>query len=370
MSCIDPTVDAISNAGMGKTKQSFAVNLLTGWNAGVFIAIGATLATIAATKVSADWSGFIFAAVFPIGLIGIIIMGGADLFTGDCMITPLACCTRKSRMTEVFRNWFLALGGNLIGSICWAWIVALSLIYGTGIGSAAAAKAIAVANGKVALVTADPLGGFFIMVFKGIICNLLVNFAIYQGTKSNQNLMAKVFNIWFPIMAFVLVGSEHLIANMFFIPIGIFSGAAITWTQAFLFNFLPVLMGNMIGGYVFMGLNFWFTTGAHYVDDPEGTVNSDAKRIGRVVRMLFPLILGFIILACAYILVPAGIAWIMEIGITPSDGYARIDLLQTINLIFGNIMSSVIIPIVIIVYTILISIVLRLLFRGRVKLRK
>lgn len=370
MTCIDPTINAISNAGKGKTKQSFAVNLLTGWNAGAFIAIGATLATISAIKVSAAWSNFIFAAVFPIGLIGIIFMGGADLFTGDCMITPLACYTRKARMYEVFRNWFLALGGNLIGSICWAWIVAFSLIYGGGISSAAAAKAIAVANAKVALVGQDFVSGFAVMAFKGIICNLLVNFAIYQATKSNENLMAKVFNIWFPIMAFVMVGSEHLIANMFFIPVGIFSGAPITWTQTFLYNFLPVLLGNMIGGYVFMGLNYWFTTGCHDVDDPEGTVHSDAKRIGRAIKMLVPLIIGFVILAIAYIIIPGGIAMIMEIGITPTDGYARIDLMQPASLMLGNVMTTVIIPVVIIVYTILISMVLRLIFRKGIKLRK
>ena len=361
MSCIDPTVNAISSAGQSKTKQSFLVNLLTGWNAGVFIAIGATLATIVSQKVSADWAGFMFAAAFPIGLIGIIIMGGADLFTGDCMITPMATCTRKSKITELYRNWFLALGGNLIGSICWAWIIAFSLIYGTSISAGSAAQAIAIAEGKIALVEADFVGGFLTMVFKGIICNLLVNFAIYQGMKSKDNLMAKVFNIWFPIMAFVAVGSEHVIANMFFIPIGIFSGADVTWTQAFIYNFLPVLTGNMIGGYVFMCLNYWFTTGTHDVDDPEGTVHSDVRKVGRVLKQLIPLIIGWVILALVYIIIPAGIAMFLESGITSSAGYARMSFMD--NPMIGNMMVDLIVPIVIIVYVILISLVLRIAFR-------
>ena len=361
MSCIDPTIDAISNAGQGKTKQSFLVNLVTGWNAGVFIAIGATLATIVAGKVGAGWGGFMFAAVFPIGLIGIIVMGGADLFTGDCMITPMASCTGKSNTNEVFRNWFLAIGGNLIGSICWAWIIALSLIYGQTLGATAADKAIDIAEAKVGLMQLDFVGGFLTLVFKGIICNLLVNFAIYQGIKSKDNLMAKVFNIWFPIMAFVAVGSEHVVANMFFIPVGIFSGAAVTWTQAFIYNFLPVITGNMIGGYVFMCLNYWFTTGTHDVEDPEGTVHSDVKRIGRVLKQLIPLLIGWAIIVVCYIIIPAGIAMIFEGSLVPATGYARMSFMD--DPMLGNVLADIVIPLVIIVYVILISMVLRLAFR-------
>lgn len=358
---IDPTIDAIACAGEGKTKQSFATNLLTGWNAGVFIAIGAMLATIVGQKVGAEWSGFMFAAVFPIGLIGIIIMGGADLFTGDCMITPMSTCTRKAKISDLYRNWFLAIGGNLIGSICWAWIVAVSLIYGTTMSAGAASSAIAIAQAKIALVEADFVGGFMTLIFKGIICNLLVNFAIYQAVKSNSNLMAKVFNVWFPIMAFVAVGSEHVVANMYFIPVGIFTGASVTWTQAFIFNFLPVLTGNMIGGYVFMCLNYWFTTGTQSCDEPEGTVHSDVQRIGRVLKQLIPLIIGWIIITLAYIIVPAGIAMVLEGATTAIAGYARMSFMDAPMI--GNVMADLVIPIVIIVYVILISIVLRLVFK-------
>ena len=358
---LDPTIDAISAAGERKTKQSFVVNLLTGWNAGVFIALGGMLAIIVSQKVPSDWNGFMFAAVFPLGLIGIIIMGGADLFTGDCMITPMAQYTRKVKTNETYRNWFLALGGNLIGSITWAWIVGFALLFGTTIGAAACVKAIAIAEAKIALVNADFVGGFMTMLFKGIICNILVNFAIYQAVKSNDNLMAKVVNIWFPIMAFVAVGSEHVIANMFFLPIGIFSGANVTWSQAFICNFLPVLIGNMIGGYVFMGLNYWFTTGCNTCEETEKINHSDAKRIGLVLKQLIPLIIGGVILVLAYIIVPGGIAMILENGITPASGYARISFLETPML--GNMMVTIIIPIVIIVYIIGISIILRIAFK-------
>ena len=277
------------------------------------------------------------------------------------MITPLATCTRKARINELYRNWFLALGGNLIGSICWAWIIALALLYGTSMSDGAATLAISIAEGKIALVNTDFVGGFITMVFKGIVCNLLVNFAIYQAIKSKDNLMAKVFNIWFPIMAFVAVGSEHLIANMFFIPVGIFSGANVTWVQAFIYNFLPVLAGNMIGGYVFMGLNYWFTTGTQACDEEEGTVHTDMDKLGRVLKQLIPLIIGFIILALVYILIPAGIAMVLESNITASAGYARMSFME--SPMFANVAIDLIVPIVIIVYVILISMILRIAFR-------
>jgi formate/nitrite transporter len=362
-SCIDPTVEAIANAGVGKTKQSFGVNLLTGWNAGVWIALGGMLATIVSTKVAATWSNFLFAAVFPIGLIGIIFMGGADLFTGDCMITPFAKMTKKVNSSDLFRNWILAFGGNFIGSICWAWIVAISLIYGNSISAAAAAKAIAVAEGKVIIAEGASYGGWFTtMVFKGIICNFLVNFAIYQAFKSNDNLMAKIFNIWFPIMAFVAVGSEHLIANMFFIPVAIFSGADITWSAAIWNNFVPVLLGNMVGGYLFMGLNYWFSTGCNTVEDPAGTKTTDFVRLGRALKQIPLLVVGFIVLAGVYLIVPYIIAITLELGAAdPVDGYARIAFYPEMT--SPDMVTAYVIPIAIIAYIIGISIVLRPLLR-------
>ena len=361
LSCeLDPTLEAIANAGVGKTKQTFALNMVTGWNAGAWIAVGALLATISWAHFSTFDTGvatFVFAAVFPIGLIGIIFMGGADLFTGDCSITPFAGMTKKTTWAGMLRNWTCALSGNFIGSVCFAWIIALSYLYGSG---AAATKAIGIAAGKVAWGSSffnwNYLGWALTYVFKGIVCNFLVNWAIWQAFKSNQNLMAKVVNIWFPIMAFVAVGSEHLIANMFFIPVGIFYGASVTWSQAFLINFAPVLVGNMLGGYIFIGLNYWFNTGAQQVDDDPNEPRNDIRGLKRMIKFLGPLFIGMGVLLGVFIIIPGLIALALEVGVVPGSGVITF-------LTLGNPMESIVIPLILIGYFIVMAMILRILLR-------
>ncbi|NHI94242.1 MAG: formate/nitrite transporter family protein [Candidatus Lokiarchaeota archaeon] len=362
-SALDPTVEAIANAGIGKCKQTFALNMVTGWNAGAWIAVGALLATITwghFSTLNTNVATFMFAAVFPIGLIGIIFMGGADLFTGDCSITPFAGMTKKTTWSEVMRNWTCALSGNFIGSVCFAMIIALSLLYGTGVH---AVKAVGIAEAKVNWGAFGGYGFYFMTyIFKGIVCNFLVNWAIWQAFKSNDNLMAKVVNIWFPIMAFVAVGSEHLIANMYFIPVGIFYGANVSWSQAFLVNFLPVLIGNVIGGYLFIGVNYWFNTGAKTIDDDPSAPRDDVKGIFRILEFLLPIIIMTTILAITLIAIPG----LISLGIESLTGwlfpwYGTSGLISFLYL--GNAVKAIILPIVLIVYFILAAIALRKIFR-------
>jgi len=362
MSCLDPTVETISNAGVGKTKQTTTLNLVAGSNAGIWIAVGGMLGTIAYGRFSGVDAGlgkFMFAAVFPIGLIGIIVMGGADLFTGDCSITPFAGMTKKSTWADVFKNWVGALAGNFIGSVIFAWIVALALIYATGSPEATFAATIA-QNKTNAALTADYSVFFMQYLFKGIICNFLVNWAVWQAFKCGDQHIARIVAIWFPIFAFVAVGSEHLIANMFFIPVGIFTGATATWSMAFLWNFLPVLIGNIIGGYIFIGVNYWFTMGAKHKDDDPKEEKRTPTGLLKAISFLIPMAIGTAILAAIYMIVPYLMCLAMEVGSVPGDG----------NLAFGlveNAMTSIVIPAVLIIYMIVITVIIRPIL-GKIKL--
>ncbi len=103
--------------------------------------------------------------------------------------------------------------------------------------------------------------GFLVLLLKGIGCNWLVCLAVWLAV-SSEDLTGKILGIWFPIMAFVAIGFEHSVANMYFIPAGIFYGAQVTWGQFLLNNLLPVTIGNVIGGAFFVGVVYWYLYGS------------------------------------------------------------------------------------------------------------
>jgi formate/nitrite transporter len=128
-------------------------------------------------------------------------------------------------------------------------------------------NAVAIAEGKTLPYIAAGTVGLWSAFMKGIACNLLVNLAILLAFTS-KNMIGKFFGIWFPIMAFVSAGFEHSIANMYFIPAGILAGANVSWGQFFVWNLIPVTIGNIIGGMVFIGMVYYF---AFKKEFPQGT---------------------------------------------------------------------------------------------------
>ena len=117
---------------------------------------------------------------------------------------------------------------------------------------AISAKAIAVAEAKVTM-------PFDVAVIKAIGCNWLVCLAVYLANASDD-IIGKIVGIWFPIMAFVTIGFEHSVANMFFIPLGMFLGAeGVNWGSIIVNNLIPVTIGNIIGGAIFVACIYWYT---------------------------------------------------------------------------------------------------------------
>jgi formate/nitrite transporter len=110
-----------------------------------------------------------------------------------------------------------------------------------------------IASGKVSQ-------GFVPLFFKGVGCNWLVCLAVWLAVASDD-IAGKIWGIWWPIMAFVALGFEHSIANMFFIPLGIFYGAQVSWGQFFVTNLIPVTLGNIVGGAFFVGFIYWWLYG-------------------------------------------------------------------------------------------------------------
>jgi formate/nitrite transporter len=214
---------------------------------------------------SPGFAQFILGAVFPVGLI-VTVMTGAELFTGDAMLAPMAAFIHKVSWASVLNLWVWVYIGNFIGSVIFAYIMAYGPCVsfdaaGTATLTAFGTRAIAIATAKTSYVGAMGIWSLFL---KAIACNWLVNLAILLGICADDAI-GKIVGIWFPIFAFVASGFEHSIANMYFISTGIFCTGidpstaveTISWVGLFTNNVIVATLGNIVGGLFFVGVLYW-----------------------------------------------------------------------------------------------------------------
>jgi len=275
-----PPVAIVAKAGdAGKYKVGLPAwnMLLRGFMAGAYIAIGGALATTCftgvATFLGAGMAKLILGSVFPVGLI-IIILTGAELFTGDAMIAPMAAFIHRVSWASVLNLWVWVYIGNLIGSIVYAYIMAYGPYTGWSAAGVATVNAFGISAVNIAVGKVGYVGGaaMWSAFLKAIGCNWLVNLAVLLGICADD-LIGKFFGIWFPIMAFVSSGFEHCVANMYFIPAGIMTSAYLSpeqiatigadklanlsWVTMWTNNLIVVTIGNIVGGLVFVGVIYW-----------------------------------------------------------------------------------------------------------------
>lgn len=243
--------------GAQKVRMDFWRLLTLAVLAGAFIGLGAMFATTVMAggdgALPFGVSRLLGGLVFCLGLV-LVILGGAELFTGNTLMV-MALASGKVRLGEMLRAWAIVYVGNFIGAVALAGLVFLSGQYRFG-GGGVAETALAIAASKVAL-------PFMQALFLGILCNLLVCLAVWLsiGARSTAD---KVLAILFPVSAFVAAGFEHSVANMYFVPLGLFitgeltgNFSALTW-GAFALSLIPVTIGNVIGGAVLVGAVYWF----------------------------------------------------------------------------------------------------------------
>jgi len=240
--------EAMVEVGHKKATTSTSKLFILGVLAGAFIAFGAVGAIIMGAKVQdPGLAKLLGAAVFPVGLM-LVIMAGAELFTGNNLMT-LGIMTKRFSWGGLLRNWGVVYVGNFVGSIAVAGLIVSSGIFSGAVGE----KAIAIANAKVGIITNFGLMG---VLSRAILCNVIVVLAVWIAGGA-KDMAGKIFACWFPIMLFVLSGYEHSIANMFFIPVGWMLGADITWGQIWMNNLIPVTIGNIIGGAVIIPIAYY-----------------------------------------------------------------------------------------------------------------
>lgn len=251
-------------AAKAKTELSFLRMILLGIFAGMFIACGASASSVAMHAISnVGLARTVAGCIFPVGLMMIVFVGG-ELFTGDCLMI-MGCIHGKFSALNMVKVLVVVWLSNFAGSALFAAMVEASTQYNYT-GGLLGAFTIKVAMGKVNL----SFGSAFI---SGILCNIFVCIAVLMAAAA-RDVAGKVLAIFFPILAFVVSGYEHCVANMYYIPAGIFAASndsyvqaameaygytaqqleALNWGNMILSNLIPVTLGNIVGGMVFVGL--------------------------------------------------------------------------------------------------------------------
>lgn len=256
----------VNKLNEAKSKSEFPIwkILVLGMMAGAFIAIGASSSNLAVHAVSNPGIAKLIAGcIFPVGLMMIVLIGG-ELFTGDCMVI-FGCYDKRISVLSLIKILVLVFVSNMAGSLILAGLVYASGQFDMSAG-VLGAYTIKVAVGKVSL----PFGR---ALASGILCNIIVCIAVLFAGAA-KDVTGKLFGCFFPIMAFVVGGYEHCVANMYYIPAGMMALTNDSYKQAaidtygftadqlaalsmkgfFINNLIPVTIGNMIGGMIFVAL--------------------------------------------------------------------------------------------------------------------
>ena len=259
-------LEKVSDSGIAKAEGKTLRLLIWALLAGAYIAFGAQASQMVSFNLLADPDSLgvgrlVSAAVFPVGLM-MVVLCGAELFTGNCLMI-IGVLDRKIRISGMLRNWVLVYLGNFLGALLVVALMKSTGLWETGSGLLGA-SVIKTAQAKVQL----SFGQAFV---RGILCNWLVCLAVWMSTGARETV-SKIFAIWFCIGLFVISGFEHSIANMYFIPAGIAAAAdsglaqlagcdvsVLTVGNFLIKNLLPVTLGNILGGGLFVGMVYWFT---------------------------------------------------------------------------------------------------------------
>lgn len=245
-----PSEVAKSIIASAETKASLSVTrlLILGIMAGAYIGFGAfgdivIMQTLG--NIDVGLMKFAGGLVFPVGLM-LVVFSGSELFTGNNLMT-MAIMDKKISIYGLLRNWFLVYLGNFIGSLTLAYFIHKSYL----ISQSVLDVTLNIGSSKMSL-------SFQTALIRGVLCNILVCLAVWMAAAA-QDIISRIFVIWFPIMLFVLSGYEHSVANMFFLPLAKYSGLNTTWSNIWFSNLIPVTLGNILGGGVIIPIANYIT---------------------------------------------------------------------------------------------------------------
>jgi formate/nitrite transporter len=256
-------VDGMIAAGGKKATVSVKNLLLRGFYSGAILGLAVILALTVGIQSKLPFLGSV---LFPFGFASIVLFG-MELVTGNFALLPMATWAGKSTWSATFRNWSWVWIGNFIGTLLVAVIMAISLTSGGtvdpsadgGVWQKVAQKIISlnIANVEKKYEALGSLG-FFLAILRGVVANWLVCLGVTMALVS-KSVPGKLLACWLPITAFQTMGMEHIVVNQFLHTAGPILGSGVPFYKVIFWNFLPVTIGNIFGGMVFIGMLFYST---------------------------------------------------------------------------------------------------------------
>ncbi len=275
MSYLEPTefVTKMVDGGESKVFMSTKDTLIRAYMAGAILALAAVFAITVAVKTGSPLIG---AILFPVGFIMLYLMK-FDLLTGVFTLVPLSLIDKRPGVTVegVLRNWGLVFLGNLGGALSVAFMMSFILTYGYHTdGGEIAAKVSSIGESRTLGYQAHGIAGWFTIFIRGMLCNWMVSMGVV-GAMISTSATGKMMAMWMPIMLFFFMGFEHSIVNMFLFPFSMIMGGDFTVMDYLIWNELPTVLGNLVGGFVFVALPLYYT---HVKTSPNRAIKNVTKQ--------------------------------------------------------------------------------------------
>jgi formate/nitrite transporter len=259
MSYLEPTefVTKMVDAGESKVYMSTKDTLIRAFMAGAILGLAAIFAITVAVKTGSPLTG---AILFPVGFIMLYLMK-FDLLTGVFTLVPLALIDKRPGVTvnQVLRNWGLVFIGNFAGALTVAFMMSFILTYGYSVDGGALAKKVAsIGEARTLGYQSHGASGWFTIFIRGMLCNWMVSMGVV-GAMISTSASGKMMAMWMPVMLFFFMGFEHSIVNMFLFPFSMIMGGDFTFVDYLVWNEIPTVLGNLVGGFLLVGLPLYYT---------------------------------------------------------------------------------------------------------------
>lgn len=257
-------VSKMVDAGESKVYMSTRDTLIRAFMAGAILALAAVFAITITVQTG---NAFLGSLMFPVGFCMLYLMG-FDLLTGVLVLVPLALLDRRPGVTfnGMLRNWGLVFTGNFCGALTVALMMAFVFTMGFNTDAGPVGSKVAhIGEARTLGYAEHGTGGWFTIFLRGVLCNWMVSLGVV-GAMISTHVSGKVIAMWMPIMLFFYMGFEHSVVNMFLFPYGLLMGGDFSVMDYLIWNEIPTLLGNLVGGLSFTGLTLYST---HYKTAPK-----------------------------------------------------------------------------------------------------